>query len=265
MTEITSYDFNIQNSHSTNNERKIKREILKQIVAGFVNENNATINLNDGNIIHLGDDIPDNQALNIVIATRGRSGSSFLCHLLNSYPGTFYTFEPLWKKGEDKKIYNKNILERNQAIEIIQRPLKCKPPEYDTNGFCVYNFRFWDTLKDTSWEERFQHYQKFFSNSCAKFPIRLVKTIRFAFEDTEKLLLDPQIGNTSKIIFLFRDPRGIFQSYVSKVNWCNETDNTDKSGYSELCDISSFCNMIHDDVQAAMNIQQRYPGKMFYH
>ena len=116
-------------------------------------------------------------------------------------------------------------------------------------------------LKDTTWKGRFQQYQKLFSSSCAMFPIRLVKTIRLAFEDTEKLLLDPQIGNKLKIIFLFRDPRGIFQSYVSKVHWCNETDKMDKSGYSELCDISSFCNMIHGDVQAAMNIQERYPGK----
>ena len=262
MTERTSYDYNIQNSNNTNNERKVKKEIFKQIIAGIINEDNATINLNDGNIIHLGDNIPESEALNILIATRGRSGSSFLGDLLNSYPGTFYTFEPLWTKEEDKRIFKKNTLERNKAVEVIQRPFKCKPPENDTNGFCMHNFRFWDILKDTTWKGRFKLYQKLFSSSCAMFPIRLVKTIRFAFEDTEQLLLDPQIGNKLKVIFLFRDPRGIFQSYVSKVHWCNEIDKIDTSGFSELCDISSFCNLIHDDVQAAMNIKDRYPGKL---
>ena len=88
------------------------------------------------------------------------------------------------------------------------------------------------------------------------FPIRLVKTIRLTFKDTEILLLDPKIRNKLKIVFLFRDPRGIFQSYISKVNWCNELDKT-----SGLCNIDSFCNVIHDDVKEAITIQKRYPGK----
>ena len=135
---------------------------------------------------------------------------------MNSHPGTFYTFEPLYVKTGI-------VLEREKTIDLIKNVFKCNPPETDTNGFSAHNFRFWDILDDKTWDGRFKQYQKYFPTACAMFPIRLAKTIRFSFEDTEQLLLDPDIGKNLKIIFLFRDPRGVFQSYVSKVNWCNGT------------------------------------------
>ena len=39
--------------------------------------------------------IPVKKAKNILLATSWRSGSTFLGDLLNHYPGTFYSFEPL--------------------------------------------------------------------------------------------------------------------------------------------------------------------------
>ena len=94
------------------------------------------------------------------------------------------------------------------------------------------------------------------------FPIRLIKTIRFSFEDTEQLLSDPDIGNKLKIIFLFRDPRGIYQSYVSKVNWCNGTTKDGGPGYLKSCNISFFCDLLNTDIQAARHILRKYPGKL---
>ena len=43
----------------------------------------------------ISDNIPTEKARNILIATSWRFGSTFLGDLLNHYPGTFYSFEPL--------------------------------------------------------------------------------------------------------------------------------------------------------------------------
>ena len=43
----------------------------------------------------ISDNIPTENARNILIATSWRFGSTFLGDLLNHYPGTFYSFEPL--------------------------------------------------------------------------------------------------------------------------------------------------------------------------
>ena len=44
---------------------------------------------------NIGDKLPVSFSRNILIATSWRSGSTFLGDLLNHYPGTFYTFEPI--------------------------------------------------------------------------------------------------------------------------------------------------------------------------
>ena len=173
---------------------------------------------------------------------------------MNSHPGTFYTFEPLYVKSGI-------VIEREKAIDLIKNSFKCKPPKTDTNGFCIHNFRFWDLLDDKTWDGRFQQYQKYFSTACVMFPIRLIKTIRFSFKDAEQLLSDPDIGKNLKIIYLFRDPRGIFQSYVSKVNWCNGTTKDRGPGYLKSCKVSFFCDLMKSDIQAARNILGKYPGK----
>jgi hypothetical protein len=44
---------------------------------------------------YLGDSIPAKHAKHILVITSWRSGSTFLADILNHYPGTFYSFEPL--------------------------------------------------------------------------------------------------------------------------------------------------------------------------
>ena len=235
----------------------MKIKILKNIMLEFSDEGNITLPVYNQTKLKLGDDISPSDAHNILIVTRGRSGSSFLGDLLNSYPGTFYTFEPLYVKDG-------GIIPNKRPIDIIKQCYKCNPPETDTNGFCAHNFRLWDVLKDGTWADRFRQYQKFFSSSCLLFPVRLIKTIRFSFEDVESLLLDPELGPNFKIIFLFRDPRGVFQSYVSKVNWCHGTQKDGGPGYLNSCNISSVCNQMQSDVLKARNIKERYSGNVTY-
>ena len=43
----------------------------------------------------ISDKLPVENARNILVATSWRSGSTFLGDLLNHYPGTYYSFEPI--------------------------------------------------------------------------------------------------------------------------------------------------------------------------
>ena len=52
----------------------------------------------------ISDRIPVEKARNILIATSPRFGSTFLGDILNHYPGTFYSFEPL--HPSNLKVYN---------------------------------------------------------------------------------------------------------------------------------------------------------------
>ena len=67
----------------------------------------------------LGDFIPFTKTRNILIVTRGRSGSSFLGDLLSRYPGVFYSYEPLHFKD--------GILGKEEVINLVKQVFKCRP------------------------------------------------------------------------------------------------------------------------------------------
>ena len=235
---------------------------MKKRISGIAKGNKTNLTQNDGSLKTVDDTISHQKTYNILIVTRARSGSSFLGDLLNSYPGSFYIFEPLHKKNEYERM-NKKTIKGNKVIESI---FKCKLPELPIYNFNIWrNFGSYKKLKEKAsiWKtskEKSKASNQIFSNSCKKFPKTLVKTIRLPFEDAEYLLLDPEIGKNLKVIFLFRDPRGRYQSLVSKVNT--------KKNYKEWCqyhNISYFCNEHHVDVKAAMNIQNQYPGKRCFY
>ena len=62
--------------------------------------------------IRLGSAVPLSEIRKILILTESRSGSSFLGLALNSYPGTFYSFEPL-NFLEEKNTLKKRTLLRH--------------------------------------------------------------------------------------------------------------------------------------------------------
>jgi len=57
----------------------------------------------------LGDSLPPGAAKHVLILTSWRSGSTFLGDILNHYPGTFYTFEPLHYISRMYKIANQSL------------------------------------------------------------------------------------------------------------------------------------------------------------
>ena len=180
---------------------------MKNMISEFANGNKTNLILYDGSPAHT-------KSLNVIIVTRERSGSSFLGDLLNSYPGTFYSYEPLF--GTKILAGMKKDMTRNKIIDIMLNTFKCKPPQLpitDLNNPYKRNFRLYEKLppnilnaKKNMW--KLKEFKELFSTSCKTLPIRLVKTIRLQFEDAESLLLDPEIGKTLKIVFLFRDPKG---------------------------------------------------------
>ena len=234
---------------------------MKKRISGIAKGNKTNLTQNDGSLKTVDDTISHQKSYNILIVTRARSGSSFLGDLLNSYPGSLYIFEPLHNKNEYERM-NKKTIKGNKVIESI---FKCKLPELPIYKFNIWrNFGSYKKLKEKASIKKHPKSKKasnqIFSNTCKKFPKRLVKTIRLPFEDAEYLLLDPEIGKNLKVIFLFRDPRGRYQSLISKVN----TIENNKE-WGKYHNISYFCNEHHVDVKAAMNIQNQYPGKRCFY
>ena len=196
---------------------------------------------------NLGNAISPNEAINILIITKGRSGSSFLGQLLSQYPGTFYSYEPLH--------YRNKFATPKEQMQLTKEVFQCNPSQ----GYVQHlkgwgrkpNIRYQDVCDTLPEDACFL--REVYSTSCERFPIRLIKAIRFPYNETENLLLDPEMGGRLKIIFLFRDPRGRFNSLKNKMHWCGDNK----------CNVSQFCTDLKDQVFEAVNAKKKYKGKIF--
>ena len=223
----------------------------------------------------IGDFVSPRNARHILLASTFRSGSSFLGELLSRYPGTFYSYEPLMytrtmNTSEVNGIRNSTFSRKTRDIFIQQllKVFKCnldieyiKYISYTYHDSLLRNFRLWNTCKtlcpgcNDGLVSRECSILSFYNSTCPKFPIRLIKTVRFRMEDSEKLLLDPDIGKSLKIILLVRDPRGVMKSRSSQAkSWCN---------FAECSDPDILCKNLQNDVSAAFRLAARYPGKPF--
>ena len=90
-----------------------------------------------------------------------------------------------------------------------------------------------------------------YRSTCPMFPIRVIKTVRLRVEATEKLLNDPVVGKTLKIVVLVRDPRGVMNSRAG-MDWCK---------LSHCIDPATVCRDLQSDILAAYKIKKDYPGK----
>ena len=225
------------------------------------------------NCERIGDFVSPRSARHILLASTFRSGSTFLGELLSRYPGTFYSFEPLiytrtmntsevpWARRSTFSRKTKDMFVQ-QLLKVFKCRLDIEYIRYISYTYpsIRYNFRLWDTCKtlcpgcSDELVIRKCSFLSFYNSTCPKFPIRLMKTVRFRVEDSEKLLLDPEIGKRLKIIFLVRDPRGVMKSRSSQATWCN---------FAECSDPGILCKNMHNDVSAAFRLRVRYPGEQF--
>ena len=224
-----------------------KRKMKKYVKKYKDNQNKIKLRMQNGN--------HRNQAQNILIVTRARSGSSFLGDLLNRYPGTFYNFEPLHfcirSSSWDSECY----------LKLITQVLKCAPhngyfQHVKETAFLFRNVRLWKACQSL-WSDKMKCYlPEVFYSTCPVFPIRLTKTIRLSFNEAEPLLMDPEIGKSLKVIYLFRDPRGIYKSLTSLCR-------SDSTEWDFACSDEAMqkrCNGAALDALAALKIKKTYPG-----
>ena len=120
------------------------------------------------------------------------------------------------------------------------------------------NFRFKNACGKILSDDEACYIPEVYYESCQRFPIRLIKTIRLPFKDVESILRDSRIGKQLKVIFLFRDPRGRLQSLKSKVHWCSKNEERNK------CNVSNLCKDLETDLFAALTLKTQFPGNRYF-
>ena len=232
-----------------------KSTIVNTEEAMLLGKQNITLGVQQMNSYKLANSIPPSEARNILIVTRGRSGSSFLGSLIAQHPGTFYSSEPLsWNRiNEIRNSKRKTI----RQINLLKEVLSCVPEkeyiEYPRsfNKLLYDNFRLHKHCDAILKNGEACFMPEVYYSVCPIFPIRLIKTIKLPFKEAEVLLRDADIGKTLKVIYLFRDQRGVLQSMKSKVHWCKD------SGRYKA---SNFCKQSQTDITSALILKKRYPG-----
>ena len=214
--------------------------------------------------IKLGDNISPNKARHILIATTWRSGSTFLGDLLNRYPGTFYSFEPLhYIDHKHGVLTDINQEMQSEFSDLVSQVFKCKPesgyfihankPE---NRFLFrHNFRLWNVCENLLMSGSACFMPELYLKTCPIFPIRVIKTVRMRVKETEQLLLDSALGKTLKIVVLVRDPRGVMNSR-SSMDWCIP-------GFCH--DPATVCKHLQADILAAFELKKKYPGQLVFY
>ena len=204
----------------------------------------------------IGDTIDARMARHVLIVSQWRSGSSFMGDLLNSYPGTFYFFEPILAVNQYVR-YDDN----SHSANLVANSFKCQPGEQYLKAVAVkhqwliqkYNFRFWNTCSQSGRSlppNNLCFSQNGMKQICGLFPIRLIKVLRMRPAAVEKLLQDPELNSTLKVIYLFRDPISIMNSR-HKLDWCN---------FEECSNVTRVCDATEVDRNGVYQLKKKYPG-----
>jgi len=257
----TKYGLNVAKSRLnyefSNANDSFKANTLQRI-PNFVSSKANVMNIVDN--IRVGHNVPVESARQILIATTWRSGSTFLGDLLNHYKGTFYYFEPLhyYSKIKDlskvqnetsflKSLYTCKFNSDNLGFlhHVSQGPNKFL--------FENHNFRLWKTCHNLLPNDLMCFMPDYLNRVCPLFPIKLIKTVRFRVKNVEELLQDSAMN--LKVVVLVRDPRGVYNSRSSGAvkTWCKK----------DLCaDPEVGCRDLNSDIQAAFDLEERYPGRV---
>ena len=187
----------------------------------------------------------------ILIVTTWRSGSTFLGEIINSAPGVFYSYEPMY------------YFERHNGsqTELIRSLSRCQfSTEYlrDMNGltkgsqnFMTVNRRVWNAC---------QHNRslcvepEFVGQLCSFFPVHLMKMVRLRVKDLSSLLMDDPSTKDWKIIYLVRDPRGVMSSRKN-LTWC-DSDPACNDG-------ARLCAEVKDDLERMNQFQNQFPHRFY--
>lgn len=191
-----------------------------------------------------------------LIVSSWRSGSTFLGDIMKTIPGSYYHFEPII--AFDLKYYE-GRLTAEETLYFMVQILNCNYTSPDLefymnfsalpeNDFLfMHNTRLWRVCKLFP-SHCFQ--PKLLQEFCNLFPVQNTKTVRMNLNLTFSLIEDEK--SNMKIVYLIRDPRGIFVSRRSQ-SWC---------ATSKYCgDVEFVCNLLNHDALAAIKLFKLYPNK----
>ena len=208
----------------------------------------------------VGDLIPPREARKVLILTTWRSGSTFLGELLNQNPGTFYFFEPLhyFANTKDKqKIQSEaSFLTSLFSCQFGRKNIGYLQHVAEPNNtflFQNHNFRLWSSCRHILAHGTMCFMPEFLNNVCPLHPVRLIKTVRLRLHKVEELM--KKLSLDLKVIFLVRDPRGVYNSRSSGPvsAWCSE---------DQCSNPVTGCNDLSSDIKAAFALERKYSGSV---
>ncbi|XP_068249018.1 carbohydrate sulfotransferase 1-like [Palaemon carinicauda] len=174
----------------------------------------------------------------LLMASTGRSGSSFLGSLLNTQPNVFYIFEPM------HDLEKKKMLTRQFAMESLKDIFTCDI-KYPILSFFMHKPKFFiKSFYKECGSQKSCLTREAINSRCKTKTIRVVKTIRTRVAWLRSIIDDPEVN--LKVIHLVRDPRA---SLIS--SW--------KRGWGISADTS--CSKMADDLQNAPKLKMLNPEK----
>lgn len=192
--------------------------------------------------------------LHVLLVAYARTGSSFIGDLMQSFPGSFYHFEPLhFIKGP---VLNSSF---DEARDLLDKLFNCHISQID--GFISWqmnhkqymkfqrNIRYWKECKKNN--SCFDG--AYIDNFCRNKTIRIAKTIRLSLLEASKLFTSHPKLNL-KIMYLTRDPRGTMNSRRKRSVhvWCR---------HDIMCSSSAhFCSGLRTDLETSCFLSDKRPN-----
>lgn len=110
----------------------------------------------------------------------------------------------------------------------------------------------WQVCNSLEWGSALCYNEDFLQHACELFPWVAMKTVRLRLRLLRPVLEDDKLN--MRVVFLVRDPRGVMNSRLDTVKWCNTDDCNDPA---------LLCSDMEDDLTVALQLQKEFPRKLF--
>ncbi|XP_076329689.1 carbohydrate sulfotransferase 1-like [Tachypleus tridentatus] len=195
-------------------------------------------------------------ATRVLLITYLRSGSTFtgevLQHLSDS---TFYDYEPLHHMSLSTRLHGKLA---SDAIDHLLKLFRCNYVNETYLKYVQKKENLYMLTKNTfMWKrcktEKNCSKPSVMSSLCNKAKVHVMKVLRLPLSYVQQLL-EKATNLDIRVIYLVRDPRGIYGSRKSR-SWCRPTN---------CSDITVLCDEIWDDLVSFYRLQKAFPGKFHF-